>query len=87
MPAGLNCQLQVPLDFQAAQVWVPSGAHTKQGAAGLSPSEAGEVHTELTAGVTAATILARTLKTGEPYVVQKGCDKPFKEKAIPLTYS
>lgn len=64
MPASLICQGHVPLDVQAAQVWVPSGSHTRQGASGLSPHEAVGVHTELIAatGLRAATNLARDLE-------------------------
>lgn len=58
MPAGLICQGQVPPDSQAAQVSVPGRSHTRQGAGGLSPSEAGEVHTELTVDVRVTTSLA-----------------------------
>lgn len=49
---------QVPLDFQVAQVWMPSSSHTRQSAAGLSPGEARGVCTEL---LTAAEARAASL--------------------------
>lgn len=62
MPARLICQGQVPLDSQSAQVSVPGRSHTRQGAGGLSPSEASEVHRELTVSVRPETSLATGLE-------------------------
>lgn len=66
MPATLVFQGQVLTDFQFAQVWMPRWSHARQGEAGLSPCEAGEVRTELfTTAEAGLTAWPRTFKRGE----------------------